>query len=116
MSDRVPAGDNARHHFDRLIHEPARLLVVGHLYVVEEADFLFVMHNTGLTQGNLSSHVTKLERAGYVEVMKTFADKRPRTVLRLTTQGREAFASYVEDMQHFLQGLGDPTTAWVREA
>jgi DNA-binding MarR family transcriptional regulator len=84
---------------DRLVHEPARLAILAHLYVVEDADFLFLMRQTGLTQGNLSSHMTRLEAAGYLEVEKGFEGKRPRTVLRLTTAGREAFGEYAERMR-----------------
>jgi DNA-binding MarR family transcriptional regulator len=79
---------------DRLIHEPARLLIMAHLYVVEGADFLYLMNQTGLTFGNLSSHMSRLEEAGYIEVEKTFVDKRPNTRLRLTEAGRKAFDEY----------------------
>ncbi|MFH1851826.1 MAG: transcriptional regulator, partial [Candidatus Neomarinimicrobiota bacterium] len=73
---------------DRLVHEPARLLILAYLYVVESADFLFLMRQTNLTKGNLSSHLSKLEAAGYVEVTKEFVDKIPRTLLRLSDHGR----------------------------
>lgn len=92
---------------DRLIHEPARLLILAHLYVVESADFLFLMGQTGLTQGNLSSHMNKLEKAGYVEVVKQFVGRRPHTMLRLTDEGRAAFRSYRESMKQVLDHLPD---------
>ena len=79
---------------DRLIHEPARLRLVTLLYVVDEADFVFLADRTGLTAGNISSHMNKLEEAGYVEITKAFVGKRPRTVYRLTTRGREALDRY----------------------
>lgn len=79
---------------DRTIHEPARLLIVAHLYVVAEADFLFLMQQTRLTRGNLSSHLSKLEESGYVEIRKEFIEKVPHTVLRLTDEGRSAFDIY----------------------
>jgi DNA-binding MarR family transcriptional regulator len=79
---------------DRLIHEPARLSIMVHLAVVESADFVFLQRHTGLTHGNLSSHMSKLENAGYVEVIKEFVDRKPRTMLRLTEVGREAFEHY----------------------
>lgn len=79
---------------DRIIHEPGRLAVVSYLAVVEEADFLFLLDQTGLTRGNLSSHMAKLETAGYVEVDKTFVERIPRTTYRLTESGREAFRNY----------------------
>lgn len=79
---------------DKLIHEPARLKIMAQLYVVEEADFIFLMRQTGLTWGNLSSHMSKLESAEYIEVRKEFLDKKPHTILKLTSKGRDAFRRY----------------------
>ncbi|MFX1559797.1 MAG: winged helix-turn-helix domain-containing protein [Promethearchaeota archaeon] len=79
---------------DKLIHEPARLKIMAQLYVVEEADFIFLMRQTGLTWGNLSSHMSKLEAAEYIEVRKEFLDKKPHTILKLTSKGRDAFRNY----------------------
>ena len=75
---------------DKLVHEPARLMILATLHAVESADFLFVERQTGLTRGNLSSHMSKLENAGYIEVTKEFVDKIPRTLLRITSVGRSA--------------------------
>lgn len=83
---------------DRVIHEPARLLIVALLNGVKEADFLWLLHESGLTKGNLSSHLAKLEEAGYVEVEKTFRGKIPLTLLRLTRAGRAAFGTYRKAM------------------
>lgn len=90
---------------DRLVHEPARLAVMALLYVIESADFTFVMNQTGLTWGNLSAHLSKLEEAGYLEVEKSFVNRRPNTMLRLTTEGRDAFQAYTRKMKQFLQDL-----------
>jgi DNA-binding MarR family transcriptional regulator len=90
---------------DRLIHEPARLAVIALLYVVESADFIFLMNQTGLTWGNLSAHMIKLEEAGYIEVVKSFRGKRPNTMLRLTQDGRAAFQAYRQQMKRVLDGL-----------
>ena len=90
---------------DRIVHEPARLLILAYLYVVESADFLFLMRQTGLTKGNLSSHMSKLEAAGYVEVVKEFVEKIPRTMLRLTKEGRRAFNDYRQSMKQVLDDL-----------
>lgn len=79
---------------DRVIHEPARLKIMAFLSVVKSADFVFLLSRTGLTYGNLSSHMSKLEEAGYIEVMKEIKDKRPHTMLSLTNQGRTAFETY----------------------
>jgi DNA-binding MarR family transcriptional regulator len=91
---------------DRLIHEPARLMILANLYIVDSADFTFLMNQTGLTWGNLSSHLTKLEEAGYVHIEKAFVDKKPHTMLSLTAEGRTAFQHYQEQMQGFMKGLG----------
>lgn len=79
---------------DKLIHEPVRLLLLAHLYVVESADFIYLMNQLGLTFGNLSSHMSKLEEAGYIAVEKEFVEKKPVTHLSLTDEGRAAFADY----------------------
>jgi len=88
---------------DRLIHEPARLVLVSSLYVVDEADFVYLTNRTGFTSGNISSHMTKLETAGYVEVTKTFVDKRPRTTYKLTETGRHAFEQYRASVEGLLK-------------
>ena len=92
---------------DRIIHEPARLAVMALLYVVESADFTFLMNQTNLSWGNLSTHMSKLEDAGYIEVEKSFKGRRPNTSLRLTQAGREAFQSYRHDLKQMLDGLPD---------
>jgi len=79
---------------DKIIHGPARLTILAYLYVIESADFLFLKQQTGLTKGNLSSHLITLEKAGYVDVKKEFVDKIPRTLLRLSAKGRKAFRGY----------------------
>jgi DNA-binding MarR family transcriptional regulator len=94
-ADQVPGSDpQAIAGVERLVHEPGRLAVLACLAVVTRADFLYVMRETGLSQGNLSSHLSKLEAAGYVAVEKTFVGKLPRTVLQLTDAGREALRTY----------------------
>ncbi len=92
---------------DRIIHEPARLIILAYLFVVESADFLFLMRQTGLTRGNLSSHMSKLETAGYVEVKKEFVDKIPHTLLSLTAAGRRAFREYKHNLKQVLNDLPD---------
>ena len=90
---------------DRLIHEPARFQVMALLYVVESADFIFIMQQLGLTWGNLSAHIIKLEEGGYVVVGKGFKGKRPQTMLSLTKQGRKAFQTYRQTMQQMFNEL-----------
>ncbi len=79
---------------NRVIHEPARLLIVALLHGVKEADFLYLLRESGLTKGNLSSHLAKLEQAGYVEIEKSYRGKVPLTIIRLTKAGRAAFEGY----------------------
>ena len=90
---------------DRLVHEPARLMLMAVLYVIDSADFTFLMNQTGMTWGNLSAHMSKLEEAGYIEVAKSFKGKRPNTMLSLTPQGRSAFQAYRVKMKHVLDNL-----------
>jgi DNA-binding MarR family transcriptional regulator len=92
---------------DRLIHEPARLMIIAVLYVVQSADFTFLLAQTGLSWGNLSSHMSKLEEAGYIEVEKNFVKRRPHTMLRLTEAGRSAFRGYRQKMKQVLDDLPD---------
>ena len=87
---------------DRIVHEPARLKMMAYLYVVTSADFVFLLSRTGLTWGNLSSHMSKLEEAGYIEVQKEIKDKRPHTMLTLTEKGRQAFDAYRQTMFQIL--------------
>ena len=96
---------NGFNDIDRLVHEPARLMLMAVLYVIDSADFTFLMNQTGMTWGNLSAHMSKLEEAGYLEVEKTFKGKRPHTMLRLTPQGRTAFQTYRHKMMKVLDSL-----------
>jgi DNA-binding HxlR family transcriptional regulator len=79
---------------DRVIHEPARLMLVALLSSVESSDFLFLLKESGLTKGNLSVHLSRLEEAGYVQTEKTFRGKIPHTEYRLTSKGKSAFDQY----------------------
>lgn len=94
---------NDSREIDKVIHEPARLKIVAQLYVVESADMVFLMRQTKLTWGNLSSHVAKLEQAGYVKITKEFVEKKPRTTLELTTNGRKAFEKYRKTIKRMLE-------------
>ena len=105
-SDKIP-NPSALADVDRVIHEPARLSIIALLYVLVSADFTFIMNQTGMTWGNLSSHMTKLEEAGYLEVEKTFKGKRPNTMLKLTERGRQAFNTYRAQMTRFFDDVHD---------
>jgi len=90
---------------DRVIHEPARLAIVSVLGAFETTDFLFLLKQTNLSRGNLSSHLSKLESAGYVDITKEFVEKVPRTLIRLTDKGRDAIVIYRAEMDRILASL-----------
>ena len=90
---------------DKVIHEPARLNIMAHLYVIDSADFLFMMRQTGLTFGNLSAHMSKLETAGYIKIIKEFVGKKPHTMLKLTEKGKQAFDEYRKQMKQFFNEI-----------
>ena len=95
---------------DRLIHEPSRYNIMALLYVVDRAEYLFVLNQTGMTSGNLTAHTSRLERAGYVSVRKKFVRKKPKTFLSLTSRGRRAFEQYRRAMErHFSMPPGGDT-------
>jgi DNA-binding MarR family transcriptional regulator len=105
--ERAQAELHALADLDHIIHAPARLMVLTYLYVVESADYVFLMRLTGLTWGNLSAHLGKLEEAGYVAIHKEFRGKKPHSTIRLTRQGRAAFRAYKSSMQQVLNDLPD---------
>jgi DNA-binding transcriptional ArsR family regulator len=88
---------------DRVIHEPVRLMIMLLLYAVSEADFLYIQRECDLTQGNLSSHLTRLEEAGYVLIEKTLKGKYPLTLCSLTQSGRSALSGYIRTMRGVME-------------
>jgi len=80
-------------------------MIMAQLYVVQSADFLFLQNQTGMTPGNLSAHLSKLEDAGYVEVTKEFIERKPHTALTLTKKGRTAFKEYRKKVKQFVEKL-----------
>jgi DNA-binding MarR family transcriptional regulator len=84
---------------DRLIHEPGRLAILTVLSSVNAADFVFLQRTTRLTKGNLSSHLTKLEEAGLVEIEKKFIRKKPNTNVALTPVGKERIANHWDQLE-----------------
>jgi len=89
--------------FDRIIHEPARLLIVTILAATVEADFNYLLQATKLTKGNLSTHLLRLEEAKYVAIEKGFRGKVPMTVVRLTHSGSSALENYRREMTKILK-------------
>jgi DNA-binding MarR family transcriptional regulator len=90
---------------DRLIHEPARLAIMTNLFVVESANATYLLQQTGLTWGNLGSHLVKLEEAGYVEVSKGYNGRKPESTVHLTELGRAALLRYRERLLAALEPM-----------
>src|SRR3954447_19494629 len=88
---------------DRLIHEPGRLAILTVLSSVKDADFVFLQRTTGLTKGNLSSHLTKLEAAGLVAIQKRFVHKKPNTNVALTALGKQRIARHWDQLERLKQ-------------
>ena len=80
-------------------------MVLTYLYVVESVDYVYLMRLTGLTWGNLSTHLTKLDETGYIAIEKEFKGKKPHTTIHLTDQGRAAFREYKKSIQQVLDDL-----------
>ena len=93
---------------NKLIHEPARMAILSVLSACKSADFTFLQRTTGLTQGNLSGHLAKLEEAGLLQVDKQFVNRRPNTMVSLTARGRNE----IEDHWKQLEWLRRETQNW----
>jgi DNA-binding MarR family transcriptional regulator len=87
---------------DPLLHSRIRLAIMSVLVTVEEADFNYLKESTGATDGNLSTHIYKLEEAGYIAINKQFIDNKPKTMCRMTEKGRDAFGNYVKVLETML--------------
>jgi DNA-binding MarR family transcriptional regulator len=90
---------------DKIIHEPARFMILAYLSAVESADFIFLLNQTGLTQGNLSFHLSKLEESEYVAIEKKFIGKRPHTLLSITDKGSKALKEHLKVMKELIDSL-----------
>jgi len=90
---------------DRIVHEPARLLILSYLSAVEYCDFIFLIKHTSFTKGNLSSHLRKLEDHGYVDVEKKIVDRKMNTVIKITETGREELSRYKAYMMKHLESI-----------
>lgn len=97
MEDFNPAEVN------KLIHAPIRLGIMTILNSARKVNFIYLRKKLEVTDGNLSSHMEKLEREGYVKVKKTFVDKKPNTVYRITEKGKKAFRGYLEHLEKILK-------------
>ena len=103
MTEKV--GDFARSlaEVDRLIHEPARLVIITILSAVDSADFIYLQRETGLSKGNLSSHLSKLAEAKYIKIEKTYRGKIPLTLCSLTEIGQQAYQDYRKNLRNLME-------------
>jgi DNA-binding transcriptional ArsR family regulator len=101
----MPEGDDDLV-LDRLVHEPGRLAILTVLSSVSDADFVFLQRTTGLTKGNLSSHLTKLEDAGLVHIEKRFVLRKPNTRVGLTAAGKQRITHHWDQLER-LRGLSE---------
>jgi len=92
---------------DRLIHEPSRLAIMTNLFIVESANATYLLSQTQLTWGNLGSHLSKLEEAGYVVIAKGYNGKKPQTTISLTAEGRSALVDYRDQLLAALAPVAD---------
>jgi DNA-binding transcriptional ArsR family regulator len=97
---------------DRLVHEPARLAILTALQAGQDADFLFLQRMTGLSKGNLSSHLAKLGEAGLVLIIKSFVGKVPHTRVALTSQGRTQIEDYWKTMDRLRKESRKESRKW----
>lgn len=88
---------------DPIIHAPTRLAILSILITVENANFTFLKESIGVTDGNLSTHLTKLESSGIITIEKTFKGKKPQTICAITNKGREAFKNYLDQLEQIVQ-------------
>jgi DNA-binding MarR family transcriptional regulator len=93
---------------DRLVHEPSRSVILAILVAVKSADFLYLQRETGLTKGNLTIHLSKLKKAGYISIEKTYRGNVTLTLCRMTDKGREAFENYCKQLKQFIEGTDNP--------
>jgi DNA-binding MarR family transcriptional regulator len=101
--------DDLRHlaDVDRLVHEPSRLIILAILNTVEQVDFTYLLNETGLTRGNLSTHLSKLEAAQYILIEKTFRGKIPQTLVSITATGRLAFENYRKNLSQLVEKISE---------
>ena len=92
--------------FDPLIHQSSRLSIMAVLAGAESADFSYLLKATGLTNGTLSKHLTKLRESGYIEIKKSFKGNYPLTTAKLTPRGRKAFKDYRRQYKNFSKTMG----------
>ena len=88
---------------DPMIHAPTRLAILSILVSAENANFTFIKESVGTTDGNLSTHLTKLEENGYITIRKAFVGKKPQTTCAITRKGHKAFTAYLDQLEQIVQ-------------
>jgi DNA-binding transcriptional ArsR family regulator len=91
---------------DPLLHSQVRLAIMTLLIQAESAEFSYLLENTGTTKGNLSFQISKLEDAGYIEVIKSFRKKYPLTTLKISAKGIDAYEKYIEVISGYFKISG----------
>jgi DNA-binding MarR family transcriptional regulator len=89
--------------FDPLLHQNIRSKLMSLLISNDELPFKALKEALAVTDGNLSSHLSKLENEGYIEILKSFEGKRPKTVVHITQKGKKAFHEYIDQLKSFIQ-------------
>ena len=92
---------------DNIIHQPVRLRIMSSLVALdagEQVDFVYLRKILNLTDGNLGAHLTKLENAGYIKIKKTFVARKPRTFVKATGKGRDAFGGHIAALKQIIKG------------
>ena len=93
---------------DTIIHQPVRLKIMSALISIdaeEKVDFTYLKKLLELTDGNLGAHLNKLEEAGYIKIEKVFVSKKPKTYIRLTGKGRDAFNEHIMALDNIVKGI-----------
>ena len=93
--------------FNETIHQPVRLQIMAALVALEpadEVDFTYLRDLLEVTDGNLGAHLRKLEESGYIAVNKTFVERKPRTYVSATAEGRKVFQEHVAALEAIIKG------------
>ena len=88
---------------DPVIHAPNRLAILSILISVKNATFMFLRESTGMKDGNLSTHLSRLEAEGYISIRKSFVGKKPQTLCAITVKGRAAFHAYLDQLERIVK-------------
>lgn len=95
---------------DDTVHQRVRLGILAVLAEADQAYFGFLKETLELSDGNLSRHLRVLEEAGYVAIEKGYENRRPRTRVNATKQGRKALAEHLAALQELIDQVGEDRT------